>query len=74
MQYLWTFISKFVIDMITGEGDTKKLLVLMAAFTVIQMASSAFVLYILVRIISPQYSKYNTKSLKNPAKSLDFHI
>ncbi len=41
MQYLWTFISKFVIDMITGEGDTKKLLVLMAAFTVIQMASSA---------------------------------
>lgn len=40
MQYLWTFISKFVIDMITGEGDTKELFVLMAVFTVIQMAAS----------------------------------
>lgn len=40
MQYLWTFISKFVIDMITGEAGTEKLLWLMVIFTVIQAAST----------------------------------
>lgn len=40
MQYLWTFISKFVIDMITGEAGTDKLLWLMMIFTVIQAAST----------------------------------
>lgn len=40
MQYLWTFISKFVIDMITGEGNIKKLMVLMLIFTVIQITST----------------------------------
>ncbi|MGN0602869.1 MAG: ABC transporter ATP-binding protein, partial [Oscillospiraceae bacterium] len=40
MQYLWTFISKFVIDMITGEAGTEQLLWLMVIFTVIQAAST----------------------------------
>ncbi|MGN1305887.1 MAG: ABC transporter ATP-binding protein [Oscillospiraceae bacterium] len=40
MQYLWTFISKFVIDMITGEAGTEKLFLLMIVFTVIQAAST----------------------------------
>jgi len=40
MQYLWTFISKFVIDMITGEAGTEKLLLLMIMFTVIQAAAT----------------------------------
>ena len=40
MQYLWTFISKFVIDMITGEAGTEKLLWLMVIFTVIQAVST----------------------------------
>lgn len=40
MQYLWTFISKFVIDMITDEAGTEKLLWLMVIFTVIQAAST----------------------------------
>ncbi|MGN1090092.1 MAG: ABC transporter ATP-binding protein [Huintestinicola sp.] len=40
MQYLWTFISKFVIDMITAEAGTDKLLKLMVIFTVIQAAST----------------------------------
>lgn len=40
MQYLWTFISKFVIDMITGEAGAEKLLWLMLFFTVIQAAST----------------------------------
>lgn len=37
MQYLWNFISKFVIDMITGEGESKSLLLLMAGFTLLQI-------------------------------------
>lgn len=40
MQYLWTFISKFVIDMITGEGEVKKLFFLMAGFTLLQIVST----------------------------------
>ena len=37
MQYLWNFISKFVIDMITGAGEPEKLLLLMAGFTLAQI-------------------------------------
>lgn len=40
MQYLWTLISKFVIDMITGEAGTEKLLWLMVIFTIIQAVST----------------------------------
>lgn len=40
MQYLWTFISKFVIDMITGEGSIRNLMMLMLVFTVIQIVST----------------------------------
>lgn len=40
MQYLWTFISKFVIDMITSEAGAEKLLRLMLMFTVIQAVST----------------------------------
>lgn len=37
MQYLWNFISKFVIDMITGEGEMERLLFLMVGFTLAQI-------------------------------------
>ncbi len=40
MQYLWTFISKFVIDMITGEGEIRQLFFLMLAVTVFQIVST----------------------------------
>ncbi len=40
MQYLWTFISKFVIDMITGEKGVESLLWLMVMFAAIQMIST----------------------------------
>ncbi|MBE5962602.1 MAG: ABC transporter ATP-binding protein [Lachnospiraceae bacterium] len=40
MNYLWTFISKFVIDMITGERSLKELLYLMLVFTAIQIGST----------------------------------
>lgn len=40
MQYLWTFISKFVIDLITGEAGVGALVVMMAVFTAIQISST----------------------------------
>lgn len=40
MKYLWTFISKFVIDMITNESGGMKLLWLLAGFTVLQITAS----------------------------------
>ncbi len=36
MSYLWTFISKFIIDMITGKGEPSELLVMMLIFTCVQ--------------------------------------
>ncbi len=40
LNYLWTFISKFVIDMITGESGWESLLYLMAVITAIQIVST----------------------------------
>lgn len=40
MQYLWTFISKFVIDIITGEAGIDRLLRLMLMFMATQAAST----------------------------------
>lgn len=40
MNYLWMFISKFVIDMITGEAGWEALLWLMGIFTAIQLVST----------------------------------
>lgn len=40
IQYLWTFITKFVIDMITGESGWENLLRLIAAVTAVQVVST----------------------------------
>lgn len=40
MNYLWTFITKFVIDMITGEKSWEGLLFVMALVTMIQIVST----------------------------------
>ncbi len=40
MQYLWTFITKFVIDMITGESGWENLLWIIASVTMIQIVST----------------------------------
>lgn len=40
IQYLWTFITKFVIDMITGEGGAEALLKLIIAVTAVQIIST----------------------------------
>ncbi len=38
MRYLWTFLSKFIIDLITGKSNTESLITLMLMFTGIQVA------------------------------------
>lgn len=40
MQYLWSFITKFVVDMITGESGWESLLKLIAAVTAVQIIST----------------------------------
>ncbi|MEZ3454664.1 MAG: ABC transporter ATP-binding protein/permease [Oscillospiraceae bacterium] len=40
MQYLWTFITKFVIDMITSESGWETLLWLISAVTAVQIVST----------------------------------
>ena len=40
MNYLWTFISKFIIDMITGNGEPSELLTLMLICTGVQAAAT----------------------------------
>ncbi len=40
MKYLWSFISKFVIDLITQEGNWKQLLWMMGTFVVMQILST----------------------------------
>lgn len=40
MNYLWTFISKFVIDTITGESGWESLLWIMTLFCAVQMVST----------------------------------
>ena len=45
MQYLWSFISKFVIDMITTGQSVTALALLMGGFTVIQITATMLNLY-----------------------------
>ena len=37
MRYFWTFLPKFILDLITGEGSREELFVLMVIFTGIQL-------------------------------------
>lgn len=39
-KYLWTFLSKFIIDLITGEGSREQLLWLMLGFFLVQVIST----------------------------------
>ena len=36
-QYLWTFMSKYIIDVITGDGDANRLIGVMIAFALAQV-------------------------------------
>ena len=74
MQYLWTFISKFVIDMITGEAGVEALLWLMVMFTALQMVSTMLNTYyfseIWWRYIATRFKMLSEKNTK--VMNLDF--
>lgn len=74
VQYLWTFISKLVIDMITGEGTTERLLFLMLFFTVAQivatMANTYYNSEMWWRYIYTRFVMINEKNMK--IMSIDF--
>lgn len=74
MNYLWTFISKFVIDMITGDAGWEALLWLMGIFTVIQLTSTMLNTYyyseIWWRYIDTRFGLMGEKNAK--VMSIDF--
>ena len=74
MNYLWTFISKFVIDMITGEAGWEALLWLMGIFTVIQLTSTMLNTYyngeVWWRFIQTRFGLMGEKNAK--VMSIDF--
>lgn len=39
-QYLWTFLSKFVIDAITGDGQNNRLLIVILVFFILQLVAT----------------------------------
>ncbi|MGN0506212.1 MAG: ABC transporter ATP-binding protein, partial [Lachnospiraceae bacterium] len=45
MRYFWTFLPKFILDMVTGEGSREKLFCLMAGFTAIQLVFTMLTTY-----------------------------
>lgn len=45
MQYFWTFLPKFILDMVTGDGNREELFLLMVIFTVIQLIFTMLVTY-----------------------------
>lgn len=74
MQYLWTFISKLVIDMITSEAQIKNLILMMAVFTLIQAGSTILNSYytgeIWWRYIASRLKMMSPKNAK--VMSIDF--
>ncbi len=45
LRYLWTFLSKFILDMITGEGDPDGLLRLILLFAAVQTSATMLQTY-----------------------------
>lgn len=74
MNYLWTFISKFVIDMITGDAGWEALLWLMGIFTAIQLISTMLNTYyegdIWWKLIEVRFGMMSEKNAK--VMSIDF--
>ena len=74
MQYLWTFITKFVIDMITGDHPWQDLIGLMVGATVVQILSTMLNTYYWTdlwwRYIAVRFVLIGQKNRK--AMSVDF--
>lgn len=45
LRYLWTFLSKFILDMVTGEGDPDRLLRLILLFAAVQTSATMLQTY-----------------------------
>lgn len=45
MRYFWTFLPKFILDMVTGEGNKEELFWLMVIFTIIQLVFTMLATY-----------------------------
>lgn len=45
MRYFWTFLPKFILDMVTGEGNREELFWLMVIFTIIQLVFTMLATY-----------------------------
>ena len=45
MRYFWTFLPKFILDMVTGEGNREELFWLMIFFTVLQLVFTMLATY-----------------------------
>ena len=44
-KYLWTFLSKFILDLVTGEGNVQQLLQLMLLFACVQVGATMLETY-----------------------------
>ncbi len=74
MQYLWTFITKFVIDMITGERQWQELIGLMIGVTIVQIIGTMLNTYywseLWWRFVAVRFVMISEKNRK--AMSVDF--
>ncbi len=74
MQYLWTFITKFVIDMITGEHQWQELIGLMIGATVVQIVGTMLNTYywseLWWRFVAVRFAMISEKNKKT--MSVDF--
>ena len=62
MRYLWTFLSKFIIDMIMGESDITGLLYLMLGFVAVQVTVTMLNTYYIAGS-SPRFIKARLKMI-----------
>lgn len=68
LRYLWTYISKFVIDMVTGNAEIKKLVYVMTGLFLVQILATIFDSFIQSqnwwRYISARFSMLSEKNKK----------
>lgn len=68
MQYLWTFLSKFIIDVISENGGVERLLKIIVFFAVLQLATLMLSTYrnkdMWTRFVSVRFGLLNLKNQK----------
>lgn len=71
LRYLWTFLSKFILDMVTGEGSREELLWLMLLFAAVQTTATMLQTYFslnifwrYIRVRMKMIIRLNTKAMQ----------